>query len=1757
MIRKCLRQLQLALLIIFTFSFQHAVFAQTRIASVTVNKNIAFQKVTGFGGFVNSPQFGYNHMTPAQIQQMWGAGSEAGYNIMRIYIPTGEENWAQVIPTAQLAQSLGLKIFASPWSMPTQWKTVDIIGSQWNDNGVIRDVYLKEEHYGDYARYLNNFVELLRSNGVELAAISLQNEPDYRVDYAGCIFTAAQMTKFLKENAGAISCPVMVPETVGMSNNSYINALLAPDVLPTFGIYGGHQYGGIGTAFQNLQAQGKEAWMTEFLINWNSGGTSRNFNWAIDAFDFAASVNNAMLANVNAWIHYATRRYYGMMGDGQFGSVDGEITKRGRILSQYAKYTTGFTRVQHAFNDNTGSLSGSAYLSQTGDSVTVVIINASVNSFNLAVDLPFLTNSGTSVKTTATEDFTISGLSFTETNRPVATISPSSVTTLVFKKSGDFTPSQMLSEVVNYKKIESQTPTSAAFGTAYQLSGKTTTFHNGSRLISTNLDASNGYLALDAVYNRLVFSVETLTSTLNYNSNVTLNYINAAGALKSYNYGNVNFTQRANFDWVLDISPNVLTDTCKGVISLISGNFSSILSFKFKNVFFALGTERGQSFSGPYSPYDGPMMDGLADTTFTSYNFTNVTGIPPTDFHSSAVNKNSVFYTAPGVLSNGTNVVSGTTNSHLMLRDMPGDFYAPVAFTATTATYECTLNRYKMLTLPFEAGIPDGVKAYTVSFAGAQINGTRITNNTIPANTPVLVYGIGSFTFTGTGSILPLLNPRTGIATGVYIKVKAPVNSYYLTTVNGTTGFARATAAVQPLLNPFGSYISPAASAPNLSIVLDDGASVSHPIILVSPASLNNLGYISTGGSSLIDSFVVSGTTLSQNVEIAAPANFEISLTAGSGYAASLSLAPASGTVAPTTIYVRMTAGLPVNTYNGIITLTSTDADNKTVALSGTVYSEAIVYTSVAAITGLGYNTFGTASSRVRSFKVSGKPLAGDISITAPANFEVSLTANSGFVNALTLVMVNGKVDTTNIYVRLVGGLAENSYSGNIVIASGSTTDKLVALSGTVNANRIYDFTNDAVTTAATTPPAEGITVASGNSATAGVVSYTDLVPSTSNRFRAYTGGNRNATGVMDLNWFPNNATDYAVTWKEAVGSNADYKVGVLLRGNAPVGTATTGYVQGMMQGYLFIAYTAKGSANTATQFRIYPSSAGTSLPAYVNNAVSALVPAIGQNVWYRASVTGSSPVNMKFEYSTDSITWVTAATASDASAARFTSGATQLVWGLGSPNYNFFLDNISYKAFSKIKFTSLSSVTYDGQPHAAAGFAYGTGGETEVLSPALTYIYKDLLGNELPGAPVAAGNYKVIASFAGNSGYLPAKDSTVITIIPRALTITAKDQTKECGGSLDLGSTAFEAEGLVGEDEITAVTLTSPATGVGTYVITPSNAVGTGLSNYSIDYVNGTLTVRDITAPVISLTPQVPVLCYAANGMYSIPVLEAADECGTVSISYTISGATTRSGNGADASGSFSVGTSTIHWIVSDDLGNEATATTTVTVNSLVTASIPDVYAVSSSVDQPNTLYIGYGPTSLTLQAIANGGVAPYSYNWSTGQTSQIISINAAGTYTVTVTDINGCTAEFSIVIKSVDVSCGNNENKVRICHHGKTICITSADVQEHLNHGDYLGSCTVVKAGKPADGEAGVPPAVQTRIYPNPASDEINIQLGTELRQIREVVILDVSGKTVLQRQVNGQKSLVVPVKQLPSGVYLVQIKGERLSTFKIIKQ
>lgn len=321
------------------------------------------------------------------------------------------------------------------------------------------------------------------------------------------------------------------------------------------------------------------------------------------------------------------------------------------------------------------------------------------------------------------------------------------------------------------------------------------------------------------------------------------------------------------------------------------------------------------------------------------------------------------------------------------------------------------------------------------------------------------------------------------------------------------------------------------------------------------------------------------------------------------------------------------------------------------------------------------------------------------------------------------------------------------------------------------------------------------------------------------------------------------------------------------------------------------------------------------------------------------------------------------------------------------------------------------------------------------------------------------------------------------------------------------------------------------------------------------------TVTVMDTQVPTVNSIASLA-LCSELNGNYNIPSATATDNCAIDTVTYAIAGATTRSGNGLDASGNFNVGTSTITWTVTDNAGNSSTSTSTVTINSPITAHIPDVYAVNPGGDA-NTIYLGYGPSSLTLNAMPSNGTAPFTYLWSNGATTDNISINPSTSgihdYSVTITDAKGCATTITKQITVIDISCG--AKKVLICHtNNKSLCISVNAVSAHLAHGCRLGSCettlslnhTAAKTSEYQSDDFAV------NASPNPTKTEfqINITGGDETQAIY-INVFDILGRRIDTVKSNYTSSIILK-SNFSAGTYLAEISnGTNTKTIKLVKQ
>lgn len=118
-------------------------------------------------------------------------------------------------------------------------------------------------------------------------------------------------------------------------------------------------------------------------------------------------------------------------------------------------------------------------------------------------------------------------------------------------------------------------------------------------------------------------------------------------------------------------------------------------------------------------------------------------------------------------------------------------------------------------------------------------------------------------------------------------------------------------------------------------------AAGSSPVITVSESSLSDFSYVEGSGPSAEQSYTVSGSDLTADITVTPPTNYEISTGTGGSFVATspITLTQAGGSVAETTIYVRLKSGLADANYNSeTIVASSTGATSQNVTCSGTVW---------------------------------------------------------------------------------------------------------------------------------------------------------------------------------------------------------------------------------------------------------------------------------------------------------------------------------------------------------------------------------------------------------------------------------------------------------------------------------------------------------------------------------------------------------------------------------------------------------------------------------------------------------------------------------------------------------------------------------------------------------------------------------------------------------------------------------------------------
>lgn len=206
-----------------------------------------------------------------------------------------------------------------------------------------------------------------------------------------------------------------------------------------------------------------------------------------------------------------------------------------------------------------------------------------------------------------------------------------------------------------------------------------------------------------------------------------------------------------------------------------------------------------------------------------------------------------------------------------------------------------------------------------------------------------------------------------------------------------------------------------------------------------------------TGTPSSPLTFSITGSSLIASVLLTAPTNFEISLD-NINYALTKTVSQSGGVLvsSPVVIYVRAAGSAPIGSYINSITLTSSGAATKTVAVSATVNSlTPNVIVSINTLSGFSTTT-GTPSSS-QNYTVTGSNLTADITVTSPTDFEISVD-NTTFTSSV-VVNRSGSNASATVYVRITHSASVGNPSGSITNVSSGAVTQNVSVSGTVTAS--------------------------------------------------------------------------------------------------------------------------------------------------------------------------------------------------------------------------------------------------------------------------------------------------------------------------------------------------------------------------------------------------------------------------------------------------------------------------------------------------------------------------------------------------------------------------------------------------------------------------------------------------------------------------------------------------------------------------------
>ncbi|HXT12629.1 MAG TPA: carbohydrate binding domain-containing protein [Candidatus Angelobacter sp.] len=409
-----------------------------------VDWNNVHQRIDGFGassawnGSWTAAEADLLFSTNNNISYLSGVYNGAGLSLLRNHIAFAATNTAGATPTTvetsimKMAQARGARVWSTPWTPAAGFKsTNDIYDSGVaTGDGINGGSYLGSGNNItnlNYASQLANYVVSMKSQGINLYAISMQNEPDANVtSYEACQWTGAQFHDFVTNLYSALvakgvgSTKIILPESQNWTDPHKLAApaMSDPVTAADVAIIADHDYVADNSVGDQkipaaISTQGKGLWETEVALL--SGSDSSIANGVY----FAQRIHLYLTqAQANAY------HYWWLVDTGNGGLLDTSAGPAKRLFTfgQFSRFVRpNFYRVDATSTQPSALIS--AYKDSASTAFAIVAINTNlttdvIETFNLmhftaATVTPWITSDSLSLAPQAPTNLSNSSFTYT------------------------------------------------------------------------------------------------------------------------------------------------------------------------------------------------------------------------------------------------------------------------------------------------------------------------------------------------------------------------------------------------------------------------------------------------------------------------------------------------------------------------------------------------------------------------------------------------------------------------------------------------------------------------------------------------------------------------------------------------------------------------------------------------------------------------------------------------------------------------------------------------------------------------------------------------------------------------------------------------------------------------------------------------------------------------------------------------------------------------------------------------------------------------------------------------------------------------------------------------------------------------------------------------------------------------------------------------------------------------------------------------